>query len=191
MSNWSKNGNHKHKAWIVLLSILTPVLLVGVGFSAYFIRNEAEASAHINVDAEDFAEGNQSISISFTGDVTYFSSAYVDASHTTSTTAALTAEVTFTGFNNVSSASFLFTLSEPSTANIIANITGKPSVSLSGVNCDVSDNNTSTAHTLGNVMTFSTSSDNLPSSFAATVSYTLSSANNLSDATLTLKVAKQ
>lgn len=190
MSNWNKNGNHKHKAWIVLLSILTPVLLVGVGFSAYFIRNEAETSAHINVDAEDFAEGNQSISISFTGDITYLSSSYVNSDHSTlSATASITAEVTFTGFNNTESASFLFTLSEPSTANIIANITSKPSVS--GVNCVVDENNTSTAHSLSNVMMFSVSSGNLASPFVATVSYTLSSAKNLSDATLTLKVTKQ
>lgn len=130
-SRWKKNGNHKHRAWIVLLSVLTPLLLVGVGFSAYFLRSNAEASAQINVDAEDFAEGNQSISISFTGDVTYLSSSYVvGSSHTTmSATAAITAEVTFTGFNNAPSASFLFTLSEPSDTNIIANITSNPSVS--------------------------------------------------------------
>lgn len=191
MSNWNKNDNHKHKAWMVLLSVLTPVLLVGVGFSAYFIRNEAETSAHINVDAEDFAEGNQSISISFTGDVTYLSSAYVNSDHSTlSDKAAITAEVTFKGFDNTKSASFLFSLSEPNTASVISHI-GIVSLSdtTSGVTGTISDY-ASTTHELNKTITFTAST--LPSPFVTTISYALpDNASNLSDATLTLKVAKQ
>ena len=184
------------KTWIILLSVLLPLLMVGVGFSSYYIYGKTvEAKANGDITAEDFKDKKKSIVVSFHNtSYLYASDGFIDASdHLAKDNGVLSATITFTGFSDQNNANFCFTLSEQESGTTIASITSKPTITstTSGISASVSENEMSNdKHQLTNTISFQASSS-LPSPFEATIQYTLTDANKAKATKLTLEVIEK
>ncbi len=184
------------KVWIILLSVLLPLLMVGVGFSSYYIYGKAvEAKANGDITAEDFKDRKKSIVVSFHNtSYLYASDGFIDPSdHLAKDNGVLSATITFTGFSDQKEAGFCFTLAEPESGTTIASITSPPTLSstASAISASVHENQMSTdKHQLTNTISFQASSS-LPSPFEATIQYTLTDASKTKATKLTLEVIEK